>query len=335
MAKLYRRAGSKKWYVTFYDGDGKRVRRPLDTDKREAERKLLDIIKEENNKGTSWVASGLSWEAFKEKYLAHSKGTKSEATHYQDRMAIRSLERYSKPDKLAEIKPELLERWKAHRRGEGKGVQTINREMGAIKALLKKAHEWGYLKAEVWRGVKKLKLTNKAPLFYTPAELKALLNESEDLYKTVILLGARAGLRRSEMYHLSWDDIDFARERLHVSHKPGWHPKGYKERWVPMPEDLMDHLKRLKTRQDGPWVLGERPSRLAMTLRFMRIKRAAGLKGSLHTLRHTYASHLVQAGVPLYTVSKLLGHSSILVTMIYAHLAPESLGDAVKKLPPI
>ena len=60
---------------------------------------------------------------------------------------------------------------------------------------------------------------------------------------------------------------------------------------------------------------------------------AAGLKGSLNTLRHTYASHLVQAGVDLYTVSKLLGHSSIAVTMVYAHLSPESMGEAVKKLP--
>jgi site-specific recombinase XerD len=64
---------------------------------------------------------------------------------------------------------------------------------------------------------------------------------------------------------------------------------------------------------------------------------AAGLetKGTLHTLRHTFASHLVQAGVDLYSVSKLLGHSSIKMTEIYAHLAPKTLQEVIKRLPKI
>jgi site-specific recombinase XerD len=59
----------------------------------------------------------------------------------------------------------------------------------------------------------------------------------------------------------------------------------------------------------------------------------AGLEGvGVHTLRHTFASHLVMAGVDLATVQKLLGHSSITTTMIYAHLAPDHLRAAVEKL---
>lgn len=58
-------------------------------------------------------------------------------------------------------------------------------------------------------------------------------------------------------------------------------------------------------------------------------------KCGLHKLRHTFASHLVQNGVDLYRVSKLLGHSSIKMTEIYAHLAPADLKSAVTKLPKI
>ena len=66
-----------------------------------------------------------------------------------------------------------------------------------------------------------------------------------------------------------------------------------------------------------------------------KILKKVGLRGSLHTLRHTFASHLVQNGVDLYTVSKLLGHSSINTTEIYAHLSPNSFKSALCKLPKI
>jgi integrase/recombinase XerD len=70
-----------------------------------------------------------------------------------------------------------------------------------------------------------------------------------------------------------------------------------------------------------------------MSAFFQKISRKAKLKGNLHTLRHTYASHLVQGGVDLYTVSELLGHTDPKMSRIYAHLAPHNLQDAVKRLP--
>ena len=66
---------------------------------------------------------------------------------------------------------------------------------------------------------------------------------------------------------------------------------------------------------------------------FLKLVRRCGLKNaSLHTLRHTFASHLIMSGADLYTVQKLLGHSSIKTTEIYAHLAPDYLKSAIAKL---
>ncbi len=71
-----------------------------------------------------------------------------------------------------------------------------------------------------------------------------------------------------------------------------------------------------------------------LRLELIKIARKAGIAGltKIHTLRHTFASHLVMNGVDLPTVKRLMGHTDIQTTMIYAHLAPEHLSDAVNKL---
>lgn len=69
-------------------------------------------------------------------------------------------------------------------------------------------------------------------------------------------------------------------------------------------------------------------------MQLIKIAETAGIENltKLHSLRHTFASHLVMKGIALPTVQKLMGHSDIKTTMIYAHLAPDHLADAVDKL---
>ena len=109
-------------------------------------------------------------------------------------------------------------------------------------------------------------------------------------------------------------------------------PKDSEQRWVNIPPDLAAYLKELP--RDGRWVLGaERPSLGVMTAYMKKVLRRNGLQGNIHTLRHTFASHLVIAGRSLKEIAKLLGHSTTATTEIYAHLAPESKANAVSALP--
>lgn len=147
---------------------------------------------------------------------------------------------------------------------------------------------------------------------------------------------ARKSCQRDELAHLVWADIDFVREIVAVQAKDGWHPKDYEVRHVPMTERLAQVLKA-RPKGDSPYVFhtqnGGVHSGNILTRDFRKLTRDCGIMGaSIHTLRHTFASHLVMNGADLYTIQKPLGHSSIKTTEIYAHLAPDYLKAAMSRL---
>lgn len=320
------------WYSDFRAG-GRRIRRFLAKDKRLAQVELGKLLDTFRGDAAGKPSKRITWAEFKTRYFEYGEGAKRPQTVLRDRAAILALEKTFPITALGQITPELLERWKAARLADGKGKATVSRDLKAVKAMLHKAVAWGYTDKLAWHSVKPIKTTRKKLYFHSPEELAALLAICHGPWKTICLLGARAGLRREEIRMLTWEDVDFTTNRIHVTPKEGWEPKDYEQRFIGLAADLREHLLSLKRK--GPWVIGERPNLGVMSAYFQKLSRRAGLRGSLHILRHTFASHLVQAGVPLKTVKELLGHSSMATTEIYAHLTPQNLDQAVSLLPPI
>jgi integrase len=203
------------------------------------------------------------------------------------------------------------------------------------------ASKWNYLRKNPTKNVKRLKVDDsKPPRFLTSDEGRRLLEASPPELYPIYFTFLNTGLRKAELENLQWGDIDLKRRRIQVRRKENWKPKTG-EREIPINNDLyqliQDLRKQNKDASDSDYVFSvihSGHSHNWLRLELIKIARNAGIKDltKIHTLRHSFASQLVMNGVDLPTVKKLMGHTDIETTMIYAHLAPEHLTDAVNKL---
>ena len=160
--------------------------------------------------------------------------------------------------------------------------------------------------------------------------------ENDDV-KDLCVVAVSTGLRLSELISLQWSNMDFLRKVITVENSEGFTTKTRKNRVVPMNKPLWQMLARRKENAISELVFhekGRRLDRIRLSKTFKKYVVVAGLNDKLHfhSLRHTFATWLVQSGVGIYEVQKLMGHSSIAVTQIYAHLAPSELHSTVNKI---
>lgn len=135
------------------------------------------------------------------------------------------------------------------------------------------------------------------------------------------------GLRRSEIMRLTLDDVDLKRRFIYVSSEA----KGRKSRTVMFTVETLHHLRGyLKERKpvntNALWlnIFGEAGTYSIIKMAVLRVARAAGLANiHPHTLRHSFATKCIRAGIPLTSVQKLLGHTDVKTTMIYVHIEDE------------
>lgn len=203
---------------------------------------------------------------------------------------------------------------------------TANKELRTLKAMFAKAVEWKLLPYHPIAHVKSIReLESRPKLFYSADELQSLYASSGKRAAIWKLL-ANTGLRRSEALNLLWEQV--SDNAITVVSSKSTRTKSGRWRHIPLSSGALAALAVLRVDADARVLPHMQPH--SLTRAFNRDLAAAQMTGSLHLLRHTFASHLVMAGRPLYEVQRILGHSDLKVTQIYAHLAPGYLQDAVK-----
>jgi integrase/recombinase XerD len=157
--------------------------------------------------------------------------------------------------------------------------------------------------------------------------------------RTFFTLAYATGLRLSELCHLKPEHIDSAADRMCIRVVQG---KGGKDRYVPLAPDVLEHLRawwRLARCRDWLFCAARDSAQALDAKSAQRWYRAAcahaGItkRGGIHTLRHCFATHLLEAGVDLYSLQQWLGHNHVSTTTRYLHLARPDAPDGARREP--
>ncbi|MBN9309664.1 site-specific integrase [Devosia sp.] len=242
--------------------------------------------------------------------------------------------------RIVDISKRDIEQYKAWTARQGVSNKTINNRLAVLRKCLGTAYEWLGLKgtppAATW--LKNAPLTTS---YLTEEEAARLLAHADGIVREMIMLALRTGMRQGELKGLQWSSINWETRILTVQHSKSdlsddlETPKSNRLRFIPMHRDVQD-LLFARRRPSGYVFLdanGRPFDRQVLRRRLLDVCDRAGLRPiGWHALRHTFASHLAMRGVPLGAVQELLGHSTITMTMRYAHIAPSTLHTAIETL---
>ena len=336
MARIYKRG---KIYYVDYRVDGKRIRKRVGSNKKLAEAVLKDIEVRIFKGELRPPKPRKQIEEFITEFLNSYEATTKPRTYTRYRAVMdhfrKFLQGQSNLVSLIQITPHNIEKYKLERL-QCVTHNTANFELGVLRTFFNQAKEFGFIKDNPVKNVKKIRTSRKPPRFFSKEELKAIFDHCDDFERALYSTLLYTGIRRGELQFLEWHDINLEEGVIKIQVKDYWEPKSRVSREIPVHENLIRILKEHKKRYgENRWVFskpnGDQLDHLWR--RFQGIlKRAEINNATVHTFRHTFASHLVMAGVDLPTVQKFLGHSDIATTMIYAHLAPDHLMNSISKL---
>lgn len=311
------------YYADFRDKQGRRKRISLHTTNlHEAQAKYYELIYKRNhdiedNNGCMY------WEDFKKKLFNFMETERSQSTVKWTKLAIRHLEEVRKPRILKDVNPNLIQTVKDTMLTNGLGEQNVNRCVQALKTAMHQAEDWQLIPKQDWTIVSKLKIQKSTITFHTNEEINKLLAACPSTdWQMVILLGTDAGLRRGEMMQLKWSDVDFNNEQIHVKTEGT-----EKYRYIPMTPTLKKILENAKNISQSEFVIhiGEGDHRYTsdyLTSHYKNITQKAQVPSSIHKLRDTFACQLIQNGVDIISVSKLLGISNLQTSQMYGDFIP-------------
>ena len=314
------------WYIDYYC-EGRRMREPASKKKTEAE-EMLEARKTDIVRGEFHLPGKrkIKFEKFAQEYLEYAKINKR--SWERDRVILGHLMPHFKGMALSKINPKHIEDYKRTRLKRVRPV-TINRELALLKYMFSLARKWKYTNENPVKEVKFFQETQYIMRVLNETEIKRLVNATEGYPRAIIILALNTAMRKGEILNLRWNDVDFFKEYICIKET-----KSNLIRKIPMNSVVMATLNSIERKGDYVFSGGEAGKPYAdIFYPFKAACKKVGIKDlRFHDLRHTAATLMVTGGIDLVTVSKILGHADIKMTMRYAHPTPENKRNAVSVL---
>jgi integrase len=234
---------------------------------------------------------------------------------------------------LKKISPLFIEQWQTKRLAINKPA-TVNRLLATLKHMFTKAVEWDMISEETLQKIRRVKLlpeNNKRLRFLAIEDCQTLINCCPPHLKPIVKVALHTGMRKSEILNLRWEQVDLVHRFILLNMT-----KNGERREIPIDSTLWKMLNEMPHSVESIYVFTDlktgEPYK-SVKKSFGTALRKANIYGfRFHDLRHTFASHLVMAGVDITTVKELLGHKSLTMTLRYAHLAPSHKVKALEVL---
>jgi len=338
--------GKPVYFVDYYDQNGVRHRKTIGTRRSEAE-KAAAVITHNRLHSRLGIPQGagksITLRELVDRFNRSRMNRLASNTKRSYNNCTRCLleffkKRFPSVKRIDQISKSYLEEYLLELHSEKRTSATINTHLTIAKLLFNFAVDEGLLQNNPAQKLRPYKVQRDVrPPYWKKDELKkifeALSTEWRDYFEFLFY----TGLRKGELINLTWNDVRLGKyPQITVQGKEDFNTKTNLIRQIPLCPQAVDIIKRRKKIAHHRYVFAHPDGEILRTFSLNNLLRPLleklGMTGTIHQFRHSFASHMVMNGAGIEAVSKLLGHTSVKTTMIYAHLAPEYLREAVNKL---
>ena len=312
-----------KYWCMRFRYYGRQVRRSTGTTDRRVAEAILGKVRAQLVEGRFFDTleeRTRTFEELMERYLTEHAAKQSDPRHYHG--YAKNLTAFFGRRTLAEITPKLIADYKAQRYATGLKPASINRELASMKKAFNLAvREWEWCRENPVSKVSMERENNKRDRWLSVEEEARLLQRCAPWLRDIIIFALNTGMRMGEILELTWRGVDFNRRTAMVVRS-----KNGERRTIPINDTVLSVLRQKSTVRSLRTELVF-CSHVFTALESGHVRRSFRLELGkaqiddfhFHDLRHTFATRLVQAGVDLYKVQRLLGHKSPVMTQRYAH----------------
>lgn len=281
--------------------------------------------------------NGIRVSQYMPEFLKYAEGVYTAKTVKHFRTAFNEFIRIAGDVPVRSVGIREVESFLAAKKSEA-STWTAAKYYTALSSAWSTALRWGYVEENIFRRVKKPVTYDVAPGYFTREDFDKLLSViSDKKFMQLIKVAVYTGLRLNEILYLRWTQIDFTDRVIRIQNTDEFKTKNKRNRVVPMHDTVISIMNDKSKRIECEYVFsrkGKRLGEVGVSKRFKNFVRKAGLSDKLrfHSLRHTCATWLIKAGVPIYEVQLIMGHSNISTTERYLHLTASDLHKSVNKI---